>query len=206
VTADALGESPTPEAARRRWLEEVTLYLGNCLALFLPGATPPVTDAHTIEPGEVQSWPDPDLSLLIEEGRRQIDRQYDELRRVQDRSQFAFTTSLLVTTLGGFVLRKVLENDDGPALVVWLVSCLLLLFSLLGCASNLGTKNVMGSIDTVLLSLETPPTKSRTAQAYAENIAPGANTVATRLTIYRDAVFLLALSVVGFLASLQLTA
>jgi hypothetical protein len=53
-----------------------------------------VFDVHRAEPGDMSKWEDDDLNLLIDEGRRQLDRQGSDLEQIRGRAQFLFTTTL----------------------------------------------------------------------------------------------------------------
>ena len=125
----------------------------------------------------------------------QIGRQRSQLARIQSRSQFLLTTSLgallLTVNLLGQLLRAGSGQDPAIWVVVLLVLVVVLLFAgALGAASNLGTKNLFGAIDTSLLSNVEPPVRFALATAYAEFARPGENTLATRLTICWVAILL----------------
>lgn len=185
----------------RRLGEEVAVYSRHCLAMLLPGRTRPYVKVHKEEPGSVREWPDPDLMLLVDECRRQLDRQRGELARLQGLSQFLFSTGLAMIALAGVALPAVKASHNMVAAVLWIAAALLLGCGTWGAAANLSTKNLLGVVDGVLLSRCEPPTLPLVAEAHSQQIAVGANTVATRLMIYRDAAFLVLLSAVMFMTA-----
>jgi hypothetical protein len=180
---------------------EASLYLEHCGILFRPGKTPRYAQVHNLQPGDTVSWPADDRQLLIEEARRQLDRQRAELDRIQSRSQFLFTTGLAVLALGTSLLVAVKDHGSLWATAMWIVATCFVLASIWGAAANLATKNVFGAIDAVLLSNTPAPRREAVGEAYIHMIAPGANTVATRLVIYRDAVFLLLVAVLLYIGA-----
>ncbi len=80
-------------------LEEAAVYARHVVALLLPGCDLGEFIAHPTEPGDVSGWDAEELRLLLEEGRRQLDRQRAELERIQTRAQFLFTTAAALLTV-----------------------------------------------------------------------------------------------------------
>lgn len=172
------------------------LYTSHCWNLFRPGATPQFADVYgQFESGNLSQWTSGDLALLVQEGRLQIDRQRSQLARIQSRSQFLLTTSLGALLLAVNLLAKLIPAEASYKSLTWvavllILAVVLLLIGALGAASNLGTKNLFGAIDTSLLSNVDPPVDLALARAYVEYVRPGENTLATRLTIYWVAILL----------------
>jgi hypothetical protein len=70
-----------------RLFEEFGIYARHVLALFWPNKQAPTIEADHNQAGDVSGWPDRDLELLVEEGRRQLDRQHEDLERIRSRAQ-----------------------------------------------------------------------------------------------------------------------
>jgi hypothetical protein len=76
-----------------RAMQEVVVYLAHVAALFRPGVRIQPFRIHPGRVGSLQGWDDDDFRLLVEEGRRQLDRQRTDLDRIQTRAQLLFTTA-----------------------------------------------------------------------------------------------------------------
>ncbi len=66
---------------------ESVVYLQHVVALFRPNRPVPSFDAYRQTPRGLADWEAQDLKVLIEEGRRQLDRQRQDLERLQGRAQ-----------------------------------------------------------------------------------------------------------------------
>lgn len=169
------------------------MYFSHCLALFRPGKNPRSTNLfQTREHSDLSSWKSDELELLIEQGRSQLDRQRTQLRDVQARSQFLFTTALGALLFAVNHLNETLHSETSN-LFAWtsillIVSATFLFIGALGLASNIGTKNALGAINITLLSDVQPPRKLAIARAYVECVVPGENTLATRFAIFWTAI------------------
>src|SRR5438309_1053331 len=65
-------------------------YWRHLIGLFRPGWQVVVPAAHPVEASSLQNWGDEDLKLMIEEGRRQFDRQFFDFEHVLSRAQWVF--------------------------------------------------------------------------------------------------------------------
>ncbi len=173
----------------RQWNHESAVFLIHIVALLRPGTQVPVFKQHPVEPRETDGW-NADHTLLIEEGRRQLDHQLGDLERIRGRSQFLFTTALALLT-GVVASAKVLLLANVFGLLLWFGAVVLGALGMLGAASLTATSGEFRGIDAASLTYSRSPIKSKVAAAYARSVKTGANTVATRLTLYRDAVFCL---------------
>jgi hypothetical protein len=179
------------------WSKEWWLYVHLVGGLIRPGAKIPVFNAHPIEPHDVVKWPEADQHLIIEEGRRQVDRQFADLERIRARSQ-------TLLTLGLALAAGVVASFEATALaglmpfILWMIAALSLFCSLLGAAAVMTVRADLGIIDTARLTLPKPPIIGDLSAAYSRVVRTGENTVATRLTAFRDAVVLLLVSTVAF--------
>lgn len=78
-------------------------------------------------------------------------------------------------------------KSDVP-LGIWALGLLLTTLGLLGAASVIVARKEFGSIDAaVMATTYQPPVLPKLAAGYSRQVGIGANTVATLLTIYRDA-------------------
>jgi hypothetical protein len=171
------------------------------VSLVAPGQDVPVFLADQMLPQGVDGWDDDDLQLLIEEGRRQVDRQQSDLGQIRARAQWLFTVGVaaLVALGGGFAS---VHPPLGLALM-WLVGMVLLVYGVGGAAAIVTVKADFSVIHAAVLSAADPPVRRALASAYARMMPTGENTVATRLTVLRQAVvFCLAGGYLGLLAAL----
>ena len=87
------------------------------------------------------------------------------------------------------------------AFVLWFAGALMVLLGLLGSASSMASRSQFSAIDAARLTYSAPPIKRALAESYSRSVGKGANTVATRLTLYRDAVFCLLAGALLYAAS-----
>jgi hypothetical protein len=183
----------TPE--RYSWRpSEIKVYLLHVVALFRPSTDVPAFEVHQGQVGDISGWSRDDHEMLIAEGRRQLDRQIADLERIRSRCQFLFTTVLgllvlvfgTVRTIGGPESHRVLL-----ALLFWCVSIICLVLGLLGTAALITARKDVQIIDTARLSQTAPPVFKALAPAYANAVHTGENSVATSVTVQRDAVLLM---------------
>lgn len=166
----------------------IILYVNHCLALIRPGTTPRVAKyAQATEHSDLASWDHDDLELLIEQGKYQLERQQNQLRDLQARSQFLLTTALGAILFAVNRLSDILQSESNNATIwtILLIFAVLFLFiGALGVASNIVTKNLLGTIDITRLSNVESPRKLVLAQAYLKYVIPGENTLTTRSVIF----------------------
>jgi hypothetical protein len=175
--------------ALARAMQEVVVYLAHVVALFRPGMRVRQFQVHPGGVGSLEGWGDDDFRLLVEEGRRQLDRQRTDLDRIQARSQLLFTTAGVLLAL--LVSESSVVQHHGFAVfMLWYLGLVLIVLGLLGAAALMAARGTFGMVDAALLSQEAPPVLGSVARAHAELVAEGENTVGTRLTVFRDAVML----------------
>lgn len=177
------------EAASRAWLEAV-IYLRHVGALFWPGMHPGAFEIHPGRVDEISDWDPTDLRLLIDEGRTQLARQREDFRQIQVRAQWLFTVAV---GLLGLLITTMPTLPDDVSLAVWLGGVLAVALSVLGAGAAMTVRGEFAMVDASLLSHVRDAKLVHVARAYASGVAVGENTVATRLTVLRDAVFLVLL-------------
>lgn len=171
----------------RQFWSNRRIYFGHLLAVFLVGHSPPSVSAHRNPPGDIAEWGDECLELLVEEGRRQVDRQREHLERVRSRAQVLF--ALAFPVLGVLVAATSPPQWRWPQLsdlVVWL-GVFSTALALLGAVSVMTATARLGTIDAALLSAYEQPVLGQLAADYAQIVSTGENTVSTRLTVFREA-------------------
>jgi hypothetical protein len=162
------------------------IYLAHIVGLVMPGVGMPVHTVHQIEPAPLGGWPAADLDLMIEEGRRQADRQMTDFDRVGGRAQWLFTVAAaMIVTLAS---RFALHHRSGFHLALWIVGLAFLTLGVAGAAALMATRADFGQIDTAVFSHVTEPRRRELAVAYSRMLRTGENTIATRITVYRQAI------------------
>ncbi|NQD42288.1 hypothetical protein [Glutamicibacter halophytocola] len=172
---------------------EASVYFDHVVGL-LPGKSVSSFSADQSTAGDMTEWTDSDKLLLIEQGRIQLARQRQDLENIRQRAQFLFTTALGTIGLATLGFEK-LATQIGP-LLLWSLGMLILMIALLGTAAVVVAKKELREIHTSILSMQRSPLHNSLAPAYATSMSQGENTVATQITVFRDAVFLL---IVGLL-------
>jgi hypothetical protein len=172
--------------ALRRFGHSQWVYFAHIAGVLLPGEELPQHRAHPTSAQPLDNWPTEDLSLMIDEGRRQLDRQLSDLERIRGRAQWLFTVGAAITTAlaGGFVA----EGSHGWLFVLWILGLALLVIGVGGAAAVMTVRADFKTIDTAVLSGYKPPAQSALARDYSRMLRLGEDTVATRLTIFRQAV------------------
>jgi hypothetical protein len=171
-----------------KWWDEFTVYSRHVWALFVPNAPAPAHHADHNEPAVLRDWKSDDLDLLIEEGRRQLDRQHDDLERIRTRSQILLAFGLaLVGTVAALESRV---SGAGCWVVrgVWVLALAAAVWSILGAAATSVVRADMEIVHAAVLSHFSPPIKPELAADYAAMVGAGENQLATRLTNLRHAV------------------
>jgi hypothetical protein len=170
----------------RMFLRGQAIYAAHVIGLIMPGQTMPAVNAHQIEPAPLDEWENDDLNQMIEEGRRQLDRQLSDLDRLRDRAQWLFTIGAGITAVLAGALAA--ENPSGLTLVLWLIGLFLLVYGVAGVAALMTVRADFAAIDTAVLSRSPRPISKSLATYYSRMLAVGENTLATRITVFWQAV------------------
>ncbi len=164
------------------------VYLAHVLALVRPGVEVPSFSAHQIQARPLTGWGNDELQLMIDEGRRQSDRQLADLEQIRGRAQWLFTIGVPIVTEIVTVFAAFDKGDSGWWVVLWLVSLLAAGYGVVGAAAIMTIRADFDVIDSAVLSGYQPPVLNKLADDYAGMLGTGENTVATRLTVYRQSV------------------
>jgi hypothetical protein len=150
------------------------IYFAHVVALLTPGTETPQHESHQIEPEALDDWSEPDRKLMIEEGRRQADRQ-----------------------LSGAA------NPMAARAALFIASLSVLGYGLAGAVAIMAGRADFKLIDTAVLSHKALPIERYLADAYSRMLREGENTVATRITIFRQSVlWLIVGGYMGLIAAL----
>lgn len=183
------GHTLPPERFGRLVLE-VKVYVSHVVALLWPGVS---VAPFGISGGSAdldRDWADPDLTLLIEEGRRQLDRQRRDLDSIQHRAQTLFTVSIASMAAALGVRGEVSARGEWWVGLLWLVGVVSVGLAALGAGAVTAVRSEFRGIHVANLT-ESTEVLYDVAAAYVRSVGSGENTVATRLTIFRDAASLL---------------
>jgi len=142
------------------------------------------------EASDLAEFDDESLHFVIDEGRRQLAEQSDRFRHTTDRGQLVVTVSL--AALPFFVAASSLVRRTHGA-TRWIATALEvcggvgILLGLLTSASVVVVKATFGAIDTTQITNWTPPILRELAADYASAVRVGEETVADRITVFRQA-------------------
>src|SRR4051812_46341695 len=189
-------EQALRQVGRNQWT-----YMVYAVSLLAPGVQLPVLDADQLQPKDLSDWTPAELEILIEEGRRQSDRQQGDLRELRTRAQWLFTVA--VAALGALGAGLASASPDPALTVLWLAGLALLVYGVGGATSVMVSRADLKVIHTAVLSGASRPVDRALAQSYARMMKEGENTFATRLTVFRQAVvFCLLGGYLGLVAAL----
>ncbi|MFE6699190.1 hypothetical protein [Streptomyces sp. NPDC057718] len=167
------------------------------MALLHPGHIMPTFAEPEPHTRNVPPLSDEELGLLMEEGRRQIDRQMADLDRIRNRAGALATVALALIAAAMGKLADVLDQN-WVLIALWAASCAMAVFSVAGAASVLSARAVLGRTDTRLAAQGTRPLRASLAEAYVGTVSIGEETVRTYLTVFRDAVTLAVAAALAF--------
>jgi hypothetical protein len=180
---------------------EARLYLIYCAALLHPGRTVPTFAEPAPTTISLDTHADDELMLVIEEGRRQLDRQIADLDRIRNRAGALATVSLALTVAIATKAADILQHH-WALIAMWAWACAMAVLAVAGAASVLSARAVFGRTDAQMAAQGPRPVRSHLAEAYAEVAGVGEETVSTFLTVFRGAVTLTVASALAFLVVL----
>lgn len=179
---------------------EFRAYLWYCLALFWPGANVPLFEKPPERDPDITGFTDEQLQVVLDEGRRQLDRQRQDLERVQTRSATAATIGLaeiaLLSNGGATVIRA-----GGFWLIPWLIGVACVFLGVAGAVSLLTTRPTVAAphVNDIATYVGRKPLYIA-AYSYVRDVDTGDVTLSARVTILRDAALLLVLGGVLYAA------
>lgn len=179
---------------------ESRAYLLYCLALFRPGIKVPVFEQPPERTPDIAEFSDEQLQVVLEEGRRHLDRQREDLERIQTRSATAATIGLaevaLLSNGGATVIRA-----GGVWLIPWLMGVICVFLGVAGAVSLLTTRPAVAAphVNDIASDEGRRPLYTA-AYSYVRGVDVGDVTLAARVTILRDVALLLVLGAVLYAA------
>lgn len=169
---------------------ELRVYTIYCLSVFWPGMNVPVFHEPQEFDVDLVRVEDDELRLIIEEGRRQFDRQSLDLERIRTRGATLITVGLIeIAALSGGARGS--WDSGWMVSSAWTIATAFVLFGLAGAIAVLTSKAVFGRTDAGLIARTGRNRFRELAMTYALHAEEGESTVAARLTVLRDAVLLL---------------
>lgn len=181
--------------------DELVVYGQHVTAMFRPGAIGSTHPADRNKPGDLAGWSSDDRELLVEEGRRQLDRQGNEIERIRTRAQVLFAIAIALLGGAGGLAGKV---DSVGSIVLWGVwgaAIVVGAWATLGAAAVVTVAAQIETIHATVLSRSQSPVEPRLASDYAVAVVAGENALAVRLTNFRWSVsFLLISAALAFVA------
>ncbi len=173
---------------------EARLYITYVAALFRPGiGLPTFGEPVEFHPSPDYAYNDDDLKVIVEEGRRQVDRQLSDLEGIRSRAGTLLTLSLAEIGVLSASASRVFSHG---ALIItaWTLSLILAILAAGGAASIVTSRADFGRINTQSLARVSSPVLRRAAIGYARAVGQGEETIRTRITVFRDSVLLVVLA------------
>jgi len=168
---------------------EARVYAYYVFAVFRPGIEVPTFGEPEDFTDSLDGLTDEDRKIVVEEGRRQLDRQLADLEKNKSRAATMLTVGLV--ELGVLAAGANRTFAYGPWTgIVWILSAILALLALGGAVSLLTSQAVFGRVDTRALASSPTPLQQQVAIGYAQSVSWGEETIRTRITLLRDGVLL----------------
>jgi hypothetical protein len=165
------------------------VYAWYVFALIRPGIEVPIFGEPVSFTGDIERFTNDDLKIIVEEGRRQIDRQLADLEKNRARAATMLTIGLAeLAVLAASAQRAFITGSSATA--VWAISFLLVILTIGGAASLLTSSAVLGRLETRQLASGPIPVLREAALGYAHAVGLGEETIRTRITVLRDGVSL----------------
>lgn len=177
------------------------IYAAYVISLVRPGVGLPTYEKPEEPEAPLDGWGTDDFTLMIEEGRRQLDGQFNDLEKIRGRAQWLFSAALILGGSEAAAAARVFHHPIIPALAAWAIAAASTIWAALGAAGIITVRADFSSIATIPLSNYTPPIRELLARNYAEMLDQGEQTVNTRLTLYRQAVVWLLIGALAALAA-----
>ncbi|WP_203708619.1 hypothetical protein [Asanoa iriomotensis] len=174
---------------------EARVYGYYVLAVFRPGVEVPTFGQPTDFTDSLDGLSDDDRKTVIEEGRRQLDRQLADLEKNKSRAATMLTVGLAEVGVLAAGANRAFAHGPWTG-IGWIVSALLALLALGGAVSLLTSQAVFGRTDTRAVASGPTPLQQQVAFGYADAVGWGEETIRTRITVLRDGVLLAVASAV----------
>ena len=180
---------------------EIRLFLGYVLVTFSPGGKVPSHPQEPWQMGAMIGWSDVEHRFLIDEARREIDRQQVEKRDARARAQIVLTTTLV---LGAAIAASWHDRAKAGWLPLTLSILAIVLDALAGLAAAglITGRSAVGGPDLAgLTKCDRVDVVADASKMYANSLFVGAATVAVMVTVLRDCVLVLLLAFAVFVVA-----
>jgi hypothetical protein len=168
---------------------EARVYAYYVLAIFRPGIEVPTFGQPRDFTDSLDDLTDDDHKIIIEEGRRQLDRQLADLEKNKSRAATMLTIGLAEVAVLAAGANRAFAYGPWTS-IIWIVSALLALLALGGAVSLLTSQAIFGRVDTRAIASSPTPSQRQVAIGYVRSVGWGEETIRTRITILRDGVLL----------------
>lgn len=179
-------------AANQRFAE-ARVYLWYVYAVVRPGIEVPTFGRTSDFTGDLDQHEDDELKIVVDEGRRQLDRQLADLEKNKSRAATMLTVGLVEIGVLAAGANRVFATGFW-AIAIWAVSATLALLALGGAISLLTSSAAFDRLDTRQVAEATRPVLRQVALGYAHAVGAGEETIRTRITVLRDGVLLAVVS------------
>ncbi len=181
--------APTPRLGHRPAVETARLVSSYILALLFGTPVRGLAKNPNVE-GDLSGFDEPSLQLVIDEGQRQLAEQSDRFRHTTDRAQLVVTVSLVALPFFVATSDLVRKTHGVTRLVaagLEVFGGLAIVLGLLASASVVVVKATFSAIDTTQITGWKPPILRELAADYAKTVRVGEETIADRITVFRQA-------------------
>lgn len=176
------------KAAVDRWKQGAHIYMDHIACLIVPSRLPDQFDLNQPAPAPLSNMTDDDLKVVIEEGRRQIDKQASDLHYIRTRAQWLLT--IMIAASAALTNATLANSPNTLVMALWGVGILLLTLAVLGTTSLIVVAARRGGINTALMGNLSTNVLSGLATSYTSQTTVGETTLATMLSVLHRAVFL----------------
>lgn len=186
-----MGQNPASDQSRTPPIErsELVLYLKQIRGLWA-GRTVPVVCTGRDESFEIAGLSEDDLRLVTALAQRQLDSLSTQLEQIRQRAQFLFTTLLALIGVAFATLGKLQAEARPLSFLLLSLSMVTLVLALLGSVGIIVNKTYMGEVDSAFVTRQSRDRLFASAKDHLESVQPSSETVATAVTLFRDAALL----------------
>jgi hypothetical protein len=169
--------------------KDINSTLAFVLALLFGGSVIPER-LNPNEPADLSGLSPESLRLIVEQGRRQLDAQSERFRHTTDRAQTLLTVSLVALAFVAGILSRVTSTNGAQRVIAatfWAVGIVLVLLGATAAAAVIVVRADFSAIDTTQMTHWSEPVLPDLASDHARSVIRGENTVAARVTLFRQA-------------------
>jgi hypothetical protein len=172
-------------------LAEARVYCAYVFALLWPGVEVPVFGEPSDFTGDIDRFRSnvDDWTVIVDEGRRQLDRQLTDLERNRTRAATLLTISLAEIGVLSASAHRAFDAGIWVTLV-WAASAAMAVLAAGGGASLLTSQAQFSRPDAQQIAAGPRPVIRNVALDYVRSVAVGEETIRARITVLRDGVLL----------------